>query len=221
MLIHIEDISKEYKRNDEKFYAIDHINLDIKEGEFLVIYGKSGSGKSTFINILAGILKPSDGSVKYDSLKITDGEDKKISEFRNKQIGYIGQGYTLLPNLTVYENISLSAHLYDKKSKEKEIEEVCKRLGIYKLINSYPKDLSGGEKRRVAVARALINEPEVILADEPTGDLDSENTGIVLDLFKELAESGKIVVVVSHDKDAKNYTNLIYQMDKGKLTRIS
>ena len=221
MLIHIEDLSKEYNRNSERFYAIDHINLDIKEGDFPVIFGKSGSGKSTFINILAGILKPSNGFVKYDSLEITDGEDKKISEFRNKKIGYIGQGYTLLPNLTVYENISLAAHLYDKQSKEKEIKEVCKRLGIEKLISSYPKDLSGGEKRRVAVARALINEPEVILADEPTGNLDSENTGIVLDLFKELAESGKIVVVVSHDKDAKNYTNLIYQMDKGKLTRIS
>ena len=153
MKIHIEDITKTYSRNSEDFNAIDHISLNINEGDFAAILGKSGSGKSTLINVLAGVLTPNEGSVKYDDFEITGETDKKVSEFRNKKIGYIGQGYTLLSNLSVYENIYLVSGLYGNGSKE--IDNLLDKLGILHLRDSYPGQLSGGEIRRAAIARAL------------------------------------------------------------------
>lgn len=215
MKIHIEDVTKTYSRNSEDFNAIDHISLNINEGDFAAILGKSGSGKSTLINVLAGVLTPNEGSVKYDDFEITGETDKKVSEFRNKKIGYIGQGYTLLSNLSVYENIYLVSGLYGNGSKE--IDNLLDKLGILHLRDSYPGQLSGGEIRRAAIARALINQPDVVLADEPTGDLDPENTEIVLKQFKELSESGKTVVMVTHDSDALKYADTVYEMKNGKL----
>lgn len=215
MNILIENVTKTYHRNSEEFNAVDHIGLDIHSAEFVVIYGKSGSGKSTLINILAGILTPTEGTVKYDDFRITGETDKKVSEFRNKRIGYIGQGYTLLPNLTVYENISLASDLYGGDSEG--INAILDKLGIRHLKDSYPRHLSGGEMRRAAVARALINNPDVVLADEPTGDLDNENTEIVLDIFKKISQDGKTVVMVTHDNEALKYADIIYEMKKGKL----
>lgn len=211
----IEDVTKTYHRNSEEFYAVDHIGLDIHDSEFAVIYGKSGSGKSTLINILAGVLSPTEGTVKYDDFRITGETDKKVSEFRNKRIGYIGQGYTLLPKLTVYENISLASDLYGGDSEG--INAILEKLGIQHLKDSYPKHLSGGEMRRAAVARALINNPDVVLADEPTGDLDNENTEIVLNIFKKISQDGKTVVMVTHDNEALKYADVIYEMKKGKI----
>jgi len=215
MNILIEDVTKTYHRNSEEFNAVDHIGLDIHSSEFVVIYGKSGSGKSTLINILAGVLSPTEGYVKYDDFRITGETDKKVSEFRNKSIGYIGQGYTLLPNLTVYENISLASDLYGGDSEG--INAILEKWGILQLKESYPKHLSGGEMRRAAVARALINNPDVVLADEPTGDLDNENTEIVLNIFKKITQDGKTVVMVTHDNEALKYADVIYEMKKGKL----
>ena len=215
MNILIEDVTKTYHRNSEEFNAVDHIGLDIHSSEFVVIYGKSGSGKSTLINILAGVLSPTEGYVKYDDFRITGETDKKVSEFRNNSIGYIGQGYTLLPNLTVYENISLASDLYGGDSEG--INAILEKLGILHLKESYPKHLSGGEMRRAAVARALINNPDVVLADEPTGDLDNENTEIVLNIFKKITQEGKTVVMVTHDNEALKYADVIYEMKKGKL----
>lgn len=218
MQISLHDVSKKYMRNDEHFYAVDHISLKVSGGEFVSVFGKSGSGKSTLLHLIAGIVKPTEGEILFDEKNIAAEKDDYVSKFRNKKIGYVAQGYSLLSNLTVVDNIRLAGSLYEPKTeKKKEIEKLLKRLEIEHLKNSYPEKLSGGEIRRVAIARALVNKPEVILADEPTGDLDEENTKIVLEMFQELAMQGTTIIMVTHDKETLDYATKIYEMKKGKL----
>lgn len=217
----MENVNKTYLRDAAYFYAIQDANLEINAGDFITIIGKSGSGKSTLLSILAGILKPTSGKVRYDQMDFSNQKEYEIAKFRNEKIGYVGQGYTLLPNLTVYDNIRLAASLYKKKGNWRmEIEHLLERLGIAYLKNSYPKQLSGGEMRRASIARALVNRPQIILADEPTGDLDEQNTKIVLELFYHLSKKGMAVIMVTHDKDALEYANRKYEMKNGILYKI-
>ena len=222
MIIKGISISKSFFRNNDEanyFEALKETNIEIEENKFIEIVGKSGSGKSTLLNILSGLLMPSSGKVFYDDMDIYEISDSKRSKFRNENIAIIPQGQTGLQNLTVLENVLLPSILYSKEDLTSKAEELLKKLDIYNLKDSYPNELSGGELRRMAIARSLILDPKIIFADEPTGDLDDENTKIVLDILKDIVLSGKTFIMVTHDKDALKYADVIYKMTNGILTK--
>ncbi|MBQ3379978.1 MAG: ABC transporter ATP-binding protein [Clostridia bacterium] len=216
-----EGIRRSFFRNKESantFNAVEKTNFILPEGELTEIIGRSGSGKSTFANILAGLLKPSEGKVFIDGKDIYELEDKARSEFRNKHIGMIPQEQTGLRSLTVLENVLLPVSLYkDASKKESFAKELLKMVGIEDLWDVYSNELSGGELRRMVIARALINEPEIIIADEPTGDLDDETTNLVLKLLREAADRGASVLMNTHERKALAYADTVYRMDKGVL----
>ncbi|MBQ9707877.1 MAG: ABC transporter ATP-binding protein [Firmicutes bacterium] len=220
MDIKASKVTKSFMRESGQtnfFYAVRETELEIKSGQFIEINGRSGSGKSTLLNMLAGILTPTEGKVFAGETDLYALSDEERSVFRNENIGVIPQGQTGLSSLTVMENVLLPCRMYGRPDDLKRAEELLRRVGIWHLRDVYPNELSGGELRRMAIARALINSPSIILADEPTGDLDDENTGLVLTLLKELAEGGASVLVVTHDHDVDNYAHMIYHMDAGTL----
>ena len=221
MKLSISNLAKTFNRSAGEanfFYAVKDINMEIDGNNFVEIIGKSGSGKTTLLNIVAGLLNPDEGTVLYDSTDIFSLNDKERSRFRNMNIGVVPQGQTGLQNLTVYENIVLPSLLYDKEDRSEYAKELLKKLDIESLKDSYPNELSGGELRRMVIARALIMNPQIIFADEPTGDLDEENTKKVLEILQNIKNEGKIIFMVTHDKDAAKYADIIYKMDGGLLT---
>lgn len=221
-MIKANNISKSFirvKGESNIFYAVNEMNLEIEDGKFIIILGKSGSGKTTLINMLSGLLTPSTGNVIINDTDIYSLNDKNRSLFRNKNIGFIPQGQTGLQNLTILENILLPTMIYDKDNKEDIAIKLLNDLDIIDLKDSYPNELSGGELRRMAIARSIIMNPSIIFADEPTGDLDEVNTKIVLDILRNLANSGKTIVMVTHDKDAISYADIIYKMENGTIKK--
>ncbi|WP_010254669.1 ABC transporter ATP-binding protein [Treponema primitia] len=221
MRLEIRDLTKEYKRNKIPFTAVNKVNLDIGSGDFISIIGRSGSGKTTFLNIIAGLLKPDSGSVTLDGRSILTLPDREASLLRNTQIGYVPQGQSLLANLTVLENVSLPLYLFKNEVDPEEIAArslaLLEQVGINHLAASYPKQLSGGELRRVSIARSLINKPELLIADEPTSDLDSETTAGIMELFRRIAGEGAAVLLVTHELDTLDYGNRVYSMAGGNL----
>ena len=220
MTVTAELISKRYKprKGGREINVINESGITVKGGELAVISERSGSGKTTLLSVLAGLVRPESGSVHYDNDDIFSMNDAKLSRYRNKSIGYIPQGHGALSALTVLENLILPAAL-DGRNEQQRAEQLLERLGLSELKNQYPRELSGGELRRLAIARALINSPAVILADEPTNDLDDENTGVVLQLLKEQAQQGAAVVIVSHEQAAASYADTTYKMESGRLYR--
>ena len=223
MVVKAEKISRTFLRNKAGtnfFYAVQKTDFQAESGELIEIVGKSGSGKSTFLNMLAGLLTPTDGKVYIGDTDLYLSEDGERSQFRNENIGVIPQGQTGLLSLTVLENVLLPSKIYGKCDGEKIVraEELLKAVGLYDLKDVYPNELSGGEMRRMAIARALIMQPSVILADEPTGDLDEENTALVMGLLKKAAKGGAAVIMVTHDKDALSYADKVYSMSGGVLS---
>ena len=218
-------ISKWFLRAREgsnKFYALNENDFELNQGELTVLYGQSGSGKSTLLNILSGLLTPSSGKVIVGEIDIHTLDDIGISKFRNEHFGIILQGQSAINTLTVLENVLLPYSLYPKSGKsfaemEERARELLKKTGIEELENVMPTELSGGELRRMAISRALINNPEFILADEPTSDLDDENTEIVLEMFKTLANEGKSVLVITHDKEVFKFADKIFEMKSGNI----
>lgn len=219
-MIKANKISKSFIRKKGEsniFYAVNEMNLEIEDGKFIIILGKSGSGKTTLINILSGLLTPSSGNVIINDTDIYSLDDKNRSIFRNKNLGFIPQGQTGLQNLTILENILLPTLIYEKDDKENLAIRLLNDLDIIDLKDSYPNELSGGELRRMAIARAIIMNPSIIFADEPTGDLDEINTKKVLDILRNLANNGKTIIMVTHDKDAISYADIIYKMENGTI----
>ena len=204
-------------------------SLTALNGTFLGIAGKSGAGKSTLLSLIAGLQKPDSGSIKIDTneyenspTEITSLSEKELSAFRNKNIGVIPQGYTALFNLTCAENIMLPAGMHRGNSAAEEsvknrTRELMKELGIYELRKVYPAHMSGGEMRRMAIARGIINNPGLILADEPTGDLDDENTALVFRILRRLADDGAAVLVVTHEESGREYADECFKMTAGKF----
>ena len=225
MELRCEGISKTFLRGSGEsnvFYAVRPTDLTLGEGEVTEIIGRSGSGKTTLINMLSGLLTPSEGKVFMGGEDIYSMSDKDISLFRNRHIGMIPQGQTAIGSLTVLENILLPVRMYQDRDDliracTGRALELMERLGIKGLEEVFPKELSGGEIRRMAIIRALINDPEIIIADEPTGDLDDKTTDLVLTLLKECAGKGSSVLIVTHEKDALSFADNIFRMDAGEI----
>ncbi len=209
---------KEYKRRGVSFRAVDDIDFRIDTGDFVMIEGESGSGKTTFLNLLTGLTEPTSGAVLIGGKPLKDIGDKELSKIRNQKIKYIPQGESLLSALTVRENILFPYTIggLEKPSYERLLE-VSDKLGITDLLDEYPSELSGGEMRRATIARAVINKPSLIIADEPTGSLDSANTSRVMEIFKNIASEGTAVIVVTHQKETLGYASKVYGMEKGSL----
>ena len=217
MILETHNLCRQYERNGVPFFAVKDANFFVDKGTFVCIQGPSGSGKSTLLSMLAGLLRPTSGSILFNGNDLSKLKDKKLSLLRCTDIGYIPQGYSLLENLTVYENIALSLSLSGQEIVEGRVEELLIRFNISQLSKSMPALLSGGEKRRVAIARALSTKPLILLADEPTNDLDAENRSEVLNTFRNIANNGTAVIMVSHDSSAKDYTDYVYTMKAGSL----
>ena len=218
--LEVKKASKEYTRNGRVFLAVNRASLVVREGEFASVVGQSGSGKSSLLNLIAGLLLPSSGEILIDGKNAALMNDRDASLFRNSAIGYIPQGWSLLPNLTVLDNVRLPFFLAKREGNpDQEAARLLADLGIEALAKSYPSDLSGGEAKRVAVARALVNKPALLLADEPTENLDRENAKAIVALLKRAAKKGTSVVMVTHDERAAKAADAIYVMDGGKLVK--
>ena len=220
ILIYIKGLTKKYQRNKEDIVALDNINIKFEIGKFYAVMGHSGSGKSTLINIIGLIETATSGEYYLNGKNISDLNENEKANIRAKYFGFIFQDYNLDPNLKAYENVMLPM-LIDKKvknidAKEKAIK-LLESLDLAHRINHYPKELSGGEQQRVAIARALANNPEIILADEPTGNLDKKNEQKIFSDLKKLSESGKCVIVVSHSLEIKEYADVIYTLEDGTI----
>ena len=197
-----------YYNNDK---ALENINLEINKGEFICLIGESGSGKSTLLSLLSTLLKPTSGEIFFENTNYKDIKD--IDDFRKTNIGFIFQFHYLINYLTIKENIKLA----NEKATENEIHNLLKILRIENLSNKYPNEISGGQRQRVAIARALINKPKVIIADEPTGNLDSKNSLNVFEIFKKLSQEQVTIIVATHDKNLAQIANKIYEVKDGKI----
>lgn len=291
-LLELVDLTRQFVRRGTPFDAVSHVDLTIDAGEFVAIVGRSGNGKSTLINMVAGLVRPSSGTVRVDGREVTELSDKGLSLLRNRTIGFVTQSQTLLGNLTVLDNVVLPATMFpdalsfmeaenkddaavqkqnnmaetepcieseadngsasDENSTESSTEpdpfmpdviapitgtdqslysalgqpdvlterakHLLTQLGVADLADSYPRELSGGEMRRVSIARALMNQPKLLIADEPTGDLDQESTDIVMQLLRSQADNGTAILMVTHDPDALEYADKVYRMDAGVLS---
>lgn len=220
ILIYIKGLTKKYQRNKEDIVALDNINIKFEIGKFYAVMGHSGSGKSTLINIIGLIETATSGQYYLNGKNISDLNENEKANIRAKYFGFIFQDYNLDPNLKAYENVMLPM-LIDKKVKNKDAKEkaikLLESLDLAHRINHYPKELSGGEQQRVAIARALANNPEIILADEPTGNLDKKNEQKIFSDLKKLSESGKCVIVVSHSLEIKEYADVIFTLEDGTI----
>ncbi|MEM0091918.1 MAG: ABC transporter ATP-binding protein [Saccharolobus sp.] len=218
-IIRLENITKEYE-GKVKTIALNNINLEINEGEFIAILGPSGSGKTTLLLILGILDRPTQGKVYVNNKDVTRMSDSEISKIRNEYIGFVFQNYNLIPRLTVFQNVELPlvARGIPKKKREDIVIEALKLVGIESLIKKRSSELSGGQQQRVAIARALAQNPKIILADEPTGNLDSVNAKIVMDTFKKINEELKTtIVVVTHDKEVASYARRKIFIRDGKI----
>ncbi|MCH9275242.1 ABC transporter ATP-binding protein [Bifidobacterium amazonense] len=256
-MLETHDLTREFRRRGKPFAAVDHVNLTVAPGEFVAIVGRSGNGKSTLLNLITGLLRPTGGSVTVDGRDVASLDDREASAMRNRTIGFVTQSATLLANLTVLDNVILPAAMagdalrdtdgrpdmdatgdaVPSASRDDDMPDVIaperlddddpltfrahdllQSLQVDDLAGCYPKELSGGEMRRVSIARALMNRPKLLIADEPTGDLDAESTAIVMRLLRDVADGGTAVLMVTHDPDALAYVDRTLRMDRGLLS---
>ena len=276
-LLTLTDLTRQFVRRGTPFDAVSHVNLTVDAGEFIAIVGRSGNGKSTLINMVAGLIRPTSGTVSVAGRNVADLGDKALSVLRNRTIGFVTQSQTLLGNLTVLDNVILPATMFpeplpfaqnaeatdavaqaaatnDEAAADSAADSfmpdviapitdqentpsntaasrpdlfatrarmLLTQLGVADLADSYPRELSGGEMRRVSIARALMNQPSLLIADEPTGDLDQESTDIVMRLLRDQANNGTTILMVTHDPDALEYADRVYRMDAGVLSIAS
>ena len=233
MLLELCEVTKKFSRRGREFNAVDSASLSIDAGQFVVISGKSGNGKTTLLNLMMGLLRPSSGTVRVAGEDLSRLSDRELSQLRRFRVGMITQQQTLVSSLNVLDNVVLPATLPAQgrssgQSSPAAVESLpvnralnlLEKLDITDLTHAWPAELSGGEMRRVAIARALMTRPEILLADEPTGDLDDCSTAAVLGLFRELAQGGSAVVMVTHDAAAYEYCNRRFDMLNGRLEEL-
>ena len=220
-LIELDGVTKFFSIRDESYYTLNHVSLKIERQEFVGIIGKSGSGKSTLLNMMSGIDFPSYGTIKINGTDITNLSNRKLTKWRLKNIGMVFQSFHLIPTLTLLENIILPmdfTYSYRKKQKMNRAIELLELVGLEGKGDLYPDYASGGEKQRTAIARALANDPPLILADEPTGNLDTENAFHIFALFQKLAKEGKTIVMVTHDRDLSQQVTKTLLVKDGEVT---
>lgn len=217
-MLEITGLSKNYKRGEHLIPALDNINLQLQDGEFLHIIGHSGSGKSTLLSLIAGLLTPDSGQINIAGTDFSALDDEKRAIFRNKHIGVVPQMPTLLGALSVFDNVAMPAYLAKHDSDiTGRVWYLLDELGIRNLASALPNTLSGGEIRRVLIARALMLEPELILADEPTSDLDPERTKEVMELFQRINKQGTSLIVVTHEHDTLSYGDRVLELASGRF----
>jgi len=217
-VLRTENLTKEYGIGDNKVVALDHVSFTVEEAEFVTILGPSGSGKSTLLHLLGGVDRPTEGKVYIGGQSIYDMKDKELTVFRRREIGQIYQFYNLIPVLNVEENISLPVLLDKQKVDKEHLEHLLHILGLQERVKHLPSELSGGQQQRVAIGRALMGKPKLILADEPTGNLDQKNSKEIIGLFKELNEKyGQTIILITHDENIAKNSKRVVVIEDGKI----
>ena len=221
-LIEIKDVTKRFHKGDETIMPLDAVSLKIERGEFISLMGASGTGKSTLLNLIASIDRPDSGSIVVDGIEITRLSRTKLAHWRAANMGYIFQTHNLVPVLTAYENIELPLLLLpmSRSERRKRVQIALEAVDLLVRADHYPRQLSGGQEQRVGVARAIVTHPTVVVADEPTGDLDPDTSEQILDLLKRLNEQLNVtLLMVTHDNDAAEFAGRQFRLDHGKLVQ--
>jgi len=219
-LIQIKNVAKSYWRNSLEIPVLHDISFDVNEGEFLALMGPSGSGKTTLLNLIAGIDRPSAGEIIINNINISELNESALAKWRSSNVGFVFQFYNLIPVLTAFENVELPLLLtkLNKSERQQHVETALNIVGLGDRINHYPKQLSGGQEQRVAIARAIVTDPLILVADEPTGDLDKNSANEILTLMDRLnSEFKKTILMVTHDPHAAERAKLIRHLEKGDL----
>jgi len=219
MLISLENIDKHYKMGNNIVKALDNVSLMVEKGEFIAVIGQSGSGKSTLMNIIGCLDTPTCGKYLLENCMINCVKDNEISEIRNKKIGFVFQGFNLIPTLTAFENVELTL-IYRKMNKHKRqklVEQALSSVGLTSRMFHKPHELSGGQQQRVAIARAIVGSPSIILADEPCGNLDSNSGAEIMEIFHQLNKKGNTIILITHDNNSAKTADRILVMRDGKL----
>ena len=218
-ILEVKNLSKVYGKGETMVKALDNVSFSVEQGEFVAIIGPSGSGKSTLLHILGGVDTPTNGSVIINNTDISTLNETALAIFRRRQIGLIYQFYNLIPILTVEENITLPLLLDGRKPDKRLIESLVNRLGLSKRLTHLPNQLSGGQQQRVSIGRALVNNPALMLADEPTGNLDSENSKEIISLLRQFnKEYNQTVIIITHDEKIANSADRVITIEDGKIT---
>ncbi|MEM5853095.1 MAG: ABC transporter ATP-binding protein [Candidatus Aenigmatarchaeota archaeon] len=220
--VELKNVSKIYKMDEVEVVALKDVNLKIMEKEFVAIIGPSGSGKSTLLHLIGLLDKPTSGKVFLDGIDTSKLKDKQLARLRGEKIGFVFQFFNLYPTLTALENVELPMIIAEKNKKESEKRaiELLKKVGLEKRADHLPSQLSGGERQRVAIARALANDPALILADEPTGNLDSKSGEEIMKIFDKLKEDGKTIVMVTHEMNIARYAERIIYLKDGRIIKV-
>ena len=218
-ILEVTNLCKTYGKGDTMVKALDNVSFSVEKGEFVAIIGPSGSGKSTLLHILGGVDVPTKGSVVINQTDISNLDETALAIFRRRQIGLIYQFYNLIPILTVQENLTLPLLLDGRKPDEKQISTLVKRLGLEHRLDHLPNQLSGGQQQRVSIGRALVNNPALMLADEPTGNLDSENSKKIISLLRQFNKDfNQTVIIITHDEKIANSADRVITIEDGKIT---
>ena len=221
-VLRTEDLTREYGFGDNKVVALNHVSFSVEEGDFVTILGPSGSGKSTLLHLLGGVDKPTSGKVYIGGQSIYEMKERELTAFRRREIGQIYQFYNLIPVLNVEENICLPMLLDHRQAERKDLDELLDLLGLTERVNHLPSELSGGQQQRVAIGRALISKPKLILADEPTGNLDQKNSREIIKLFRELNEKyGQTILLITHDEKIAEQAERILVIEDGRIVKDS
>lgn len=218
-LICLKDVCLTYGKKESLVTALNHVDLEIDKGDFVVITGKSGCGKTSLLNVIGGIKNPTSGQYFYENRDVSQMTDYQAAQFRNHNIGFVVQHFALIMDRTVSQNIEIPL-LYCKKyagNRRKKVQEVMELLDIEDKAKRYPHELSGGQRQRVAIARAIVTQPDVIIADEPTGALDEETGGIIIEILKDIHKKGTTIIMVTHDKDLGESGTKTIRMRDGKI----
>lgn len=220
-MITMKDVTKTYQMGEEVVTALDNVSLTVEEGEFTSIMGPSGSGKSTIMNILGLLDKFDSGSYTLNGINISDYDDEKLAKIRNKEIGFVFQSFNLLPRMNLLENVMLPL-VYakvPKKERQQRAKVALERVGLGNRLYHKTNEISGGQTQRVAIARAIVNNPSVLMADEPTGNLDSKTTKTIMRIFQELNDEGTTIIMVTHEPEMAQYTKRIVHVRDGKIEK--
>jgi putative ABC transport system ATP-binding protein len=217
-MIEIQDITKVYRLGDMEVRALDGVSFQVEQGDWVAIMGPSGSGKSTMMNVIGCLDQPTSGSYKLDDQEVARMDDEQLAAVRNRKIGFVFQTFNLLSRTTALQNVELPLTYAGAKDRQAKAVAVLERVGLGDRLNHHPNELSGGQQQRVAIARALINEPAIILADEPTGNLDSHAGAEIMEIFHQLHAQGMTIVMVTHDPDIGNQCKRIVRIKDGRIT---